>query len=90
MLGDRPVIVWRAAYDPRWPRYRATPGEVVGRAPGAGVIVKTGDSTVLLQDVQVDGRPPDIAAWPIGVRLGVDAGAMLSTLLARADRLQPR
>jgi methionyl-tRNA formyltransferase len=90
MLGDRPVIVWRAAYDPRWPRYRATPGEVVGRAAGSGVIVKTGDSTVLLQDVQMDGRPSAIAAWPIGLRLGVDAGAMLSTLLARADWLQPR
>jgi methionyl-tRNA formyltransferase len=90
MLGEQPVIIWRAAYDPRWPRYRATPGEVVGRAPGAGVIVKTGDSTVLLQDVQVDGGPPEIAAWPIGVRLGVDAGAMLSMLLARADRLQTR
>ena len=90
MLGDRPVIVWRAAYDPRWPRYRATPGEVVGRAAGSGVIVKTGDSTVLLQDVQMDGRPSGIADWPIGLRLGVDAGAMLSTLLARADWLQPR
>jgi methionyl-tRNA formyltransferase len=87
MLGDRPVIVWRAAYDPRWPMYRATPGEVVGRSPGTGVIVKTGDSTVLLQDVQVEGRPLEIAAWPIGVRLGVDAGAMLSMLLSRADRL---
>jgi methionyl-tRNA formyltransferase len=88
MLGERRVIIWRAAYDPRWPRYRATPGEVVGRSPGAGVIVKTGDSTVLLQDVQMDGGPPEIAAWPIGVRLGVDPGAMLSRLLARADRLQ--
>jgi methionyl-tRNA formyltransferase len=88
MLGDRPVIIWRAAYDPRWPLYRATPGEVVGRAPGAGVIVKTGDSTLLLQDVQVDGHPPEIAAWPIGTRLGVDAGAILGALLARADRLQ--
>ena len=90
MLGDRQVTIWRAAYDPRWPLYRATPGEVVGRSPGAGVIVKTGDSTVLLQDVQVDGGPPEIASWPIGVRLGVDPGAMLSMLLARADRLQAR
>jgi methionyl-tRNA formyltransferase len=90
MLGDRPVIIWRAAYDPRWPRYRATPGEVVGRAAGVGVIVKTGDSTVLVQDVQIDGRQRGVATWPIGVRLGVDAGAMLSTLLARADWLQPR
>ncbi|HEX6640070.1 MAG TPA: methionyl-tRNA formyltransferase [Thermoanaerobaculia bacterium] len=90
MLGEESVIIWRAAYDPRWPRYRATPGEVVGRAPGSGAIVKTGDSTVLLQDVQVEGRSPEVAAWPIGVRLGVDAGAMLSMLLARADRLQAR
>jgi hypothetical protein len=36
----------------------------------------------------VDGRPPEIAAWPIGTRLGVDAGTILGALLARADRLQ--
>ena len=54
MFGEQPVIIWRAAYDPRWPLYRATPGEVVGRSPGAGIgIMKTGDSTVLLQDVPV-------------------------------------
>lgn len=90
MIGERPVIIWRAAYDPRWPRYRATPGEVVGRSPGAGVIVKTGDSTVLVQDIQEVGRTPEVASWSIGARLGVNPAAMLSMLLARADRLQAR
>jgi methionyl-tRNA formyltransferase len=90
MFGDEPFTIWRAAYDPRWPRYRATPGDVVGRAAGVGVIVKTGDSTLLVQDVQRESRPPGIATWPIGARLGVDPAAMLTALLARADRLQPR
>lgn len=84
--GDT-VAIWRAVYDLSWPRYLATPGEVVGRTPD-GVIVKTGDSTILLTDVQIDDRPQDTPHetphWPIGTRLGIDAVAVVQTLLARA------
>jgi methionyl-tRNA formyltransferase len=69
-LGDTPVIIWRAWYEPEWPLYRATPGEVVGRERGAGVVVKTGDSTVLVQEIQIGGEPPKIPSWPLGTRLG--------------------
>jgi methionyl-tRNA formyltransferase len=84
------VVIWRAVYDLSWPRYLATPGEVVGRVP-AGVIVKTGDSTILLTNVQIGERPPETPRWPIGTRLGLglgpgvaDAATVLHMLRARA------
>jgi methionyl-tRNA formyltransferase len=82
-LGDGPVIIWRATYDQAWPRYRATPGEVVRRLPDRGVFVKTGDSTLFVDEVQLENAPCHAPAWPVGTRLGVDAGATLSALLAR-------
>jgi methionyl-tRNA formyltransferase len=70
-IGDERVIVWKAHWDPAWPLYRATPGEVVGRR-GDGVIVKTGDSTLLVREAAAPaaGRPPGVPAWPVGTRLG--------------------
>jgi methionyl-tRNA formyltransferase len=102
------VVIWRAVYERHWPRYLATPGEVVGRVPAgaapsasamptsqrrtgeqmpAGIIVKTGDSTILLTDVQSAGRPHEAPRWPIGTRLGVDAATIAQTLLARRATL---
>lgn len=67
-LGNEPVTVWRAFYDPSWPNYVATPGQVVGRHD-SGVLVKTGDSTILVESV--DGPSgPQRPTWPIGTRLG--------------------
>jgi len=69
VLGGQTVIIWRAFYDPAWPKYVATPGQVVGRdAGGAGVLVKTGDSTLLVQETEIDGAV-GAPAWPIGTRL---------------------
>lgn len=102
-IGGDPIIIWGAAYDPRWPRYRCTPGEVVGRARGesdsllgvrfagpplAGVLVKTGDSTLLLREVQMGAGAPETPRWPIGTRLGLSAGAILHDLLAQAGMRQ--
>jgi methionyl-tRNA formyltransferase len=84
---DQPATIWRASYDLDWPEYLATPGEVVGRTP-AGVFVKTGNSTVLVESVQIGGEPAHTPRWPIGTRLGVDAGAVLETLLARLNSLE--
>ena len=82
-LGDRPVVIWRATYDQSWPQYRATPGEVLHRPRSGGALVKTGDSTLLIDEIEIDGTPPAPPAWPIGTRLGIDAGAALSALLPR-------
>lgn len=69
MLGDREVTIWRALHHPGAPRYLATPGQVVGR--GDGALVKTGDSTILVQEIEVAGAGSVLPAWPIGTRLGV-------------------
>ena len=84
-VGRRTVIVWGAHYHPAWPKYLATPGQVVGMLPNVGVLVKTGDSTLLLNEVQVDGQQPEVPRWPIGTRLGSMPLAQSSPL-----RVEPR
>jgi methionyl-tRNA formyltransferase len=76
VLGEDEITVWQATYDPTWPTYKANPGQVVGREKGRGVLVKTGDSTLLLEEIQVGGQPPHRPSWRIGTRLGVDFGRL--------------
>jgi methionyl-tRNA formyltransferase len=82
-IDGKPVIVWRAYCDPAWPKYIATPGQVVGRLPEDGVLVKTGDCTLRVHEVEVGGivGPP---AWRIGTRLGD------TRVRARLPRRAPR
>jgi methionyl-tRNA formyltransferase len=87
LLCDRPVIVWRAEYDLEWPKYLATPGQIVGRSTD-GVVVKTGDSTLLLREVQTDAVTVGAPSWAIGTRLGLNPGAALPTLVARIADLE--
>lgn len=69
MSDGREVVVWRAYHDPTWPRYLATPGEVVGHR-NEGVLVKAADSLLLLTEAAVDGGTPETPRWRIGTRLG--------------------
>lgn len=79
MVGDRLVTIWRAHYEPDWPRYTARPGQVVGRSDDGAAIVKTGDSTIRVHEVQCEGEESGAPAWRIGTRLGVNPiGALLS------------
>ena len=87
LVGDKSVVVWRAAYDPSWPRYIATPGQVVGRGDD-GVVVKSGDSTLLLQEIQVQGNACERPAWPIGTRLGVNLIDVVHSLQSRVQELE--
>lgn len=73
VLDGRQITIWRALYDPDWPKYIANPGQVVGRLQD-GVIVKTGDSTLLVQEIQPAGGEPQVPTWRIGTRLGGQAG----------------
>jgi methionyl-tRNA formyltransferase len=73
-LGNETVLVWRAFFDTAWPKYIATPGCVVSRVPGKGVFVKTGDSTLLLEEIERPGGRSEVPAWPIGTRLTVSLG----------------
>jgi methionyl-tRNA formyltransferase len=88
LVDGSPVVIWRAYYDPGWPNYMATPGEVVGSAEGRGVFVKTGDSTLLVEEAQAAGGACREPSWRIGTRLGKDGAAALTALLDRLDALE--
>ena len=51
-----------------------------------GITVKTGDSTLLVQEVAVDGAEISIPDWPIGTRLQVSRSAALEERLERLER----
>ena len=70
LFGSRTLIIWQASYDPAWPKYMAVPSEVAGIMPDGGIKVKTGDSTVILNQVQFEGKenPADIRSFRIGNR----------------------
>ncbi len=89
LVAGSQLIVWRAHWDPAWPLYRATPGQVVGR-DRRGVLVKTGDSTLQLIEVQQGDETAAVPDWPIGTRLGTDVKAMLSALISRLETLEAR
>ena len=74
LLGHGTQIVWEAYYDKGWPKYIATPGEVVEVLPGKGVKVKTGDSVLLLTRVQSEGEsePEQTPKFRIGTRFGIN------------------
>ena len=87
LLGDKVTLIWRAFYNPAWPKYIATPGQVIGRSDD-GVLVKTGDSLLLVQEVQVSDRACEAPFWRIGTRLGIDVASSMQTVLARLDQLE--
>ncbi|HEY8536559.1 MAG TPA: methionyl-tRNA formyltransferase [Vicinamibacterales bacterium] len=89
MWNDHEVTVWRARYDPSWPRYLAIPGAIVGREAD-GVRVKTGDSTIVLTEVQIAGRERQTPRWAVGTRLGLDLQQTIHALLDRIARLEAR
>lgn len=91
LFNNRVLIIWRAFYDPSWPTYLGTPGQVVGRRRGEGVLVKTADSTLLLQEAQFEGDEVEHAPdWPIGTRLGINLMQYLCLLENRMASLQPK
>lgn len=76
LLDGRLLIVWEAQYSPEWPKYIATPGEVLRNVPGVGVRVKTGDSTIVLKAVQCDGNgPEELPKFRIGTRFDQAIGS---------------
>jgi methionyl-tRNA formyltransferase len=87
LLADKVTLIWRAFYNPAWPKYIATPGQVIGRSHD-GVLVKTGDSLLLVQEVQVSDRACERPSWRIGTRLGIDLASSMRTVLARLDQLE--
>ena len=70
-LDGTEIVIWRAFFDPASPRYRAIPGQVVGRS-GDGMLVKTGDSTLLVQEIEMGGTGAVAPDWQLGTRLDVN------------------
>lgn len=87
LIGDRVAIIWRVAYDASLPKYIATPGQIVGRNVD-GAIIKTGDSTLLIQEVQIEDGISEKPSWPIGTRLGINLTSLIRTLLGRIENLE--
>jgi hypothetical protein len=79
--------VWRAHYEPSWTKYRATSGEVIGRRSD-GVLIKTGDSLLLLQEIETSHGFAEVPKWRIGTRLGVNYQAAMSALIERINMLE--
>lgn len=70
-LQGRPLVIWQAEYDLDWPKYLATPGEVVGHTVDRCVRVKTGDSTIVLRSLQLEDEDEvGVPGFRIGTRLG--------------------
>jgi methionyl-tRNA formyltransferase len=86
-LGHTEVIVWSAMYDESWPKYIATPGQVSGYS-GDGAIVKTGDSTLVLREVQIEHLSCQKPSWRIGTRLGIDVVSALHAMQTRIHDLE--
>lgn len=63
-MGDRRLIVWKAAACDV-PDYRGPVGQVIGRTP-SGVLVKAGDSAILVEEIQFDGEPVSVPRMPVG------------------------
>ena len=82
-----PVILWTASYQLSWPKYRGTPGQVVGQNKD-GCLVKTGDSTVLIREVQIGSQTPQKPMWSIGTRLGLNTKGDIQSILHRICQLE--
>lgn len=77
-IGGRVLRVWSARPDPEPRRYAGRiPGAVAEVRRGQGVVVLTGDGSLLLERVQLAGEPA-ANAWDVlsslAVRLGLAAG----------------
>jgi hypothetical protein len=88
LLRGRPTIIWKAYYEPGWPNYLATPGQIVGYISGEGAVVKTGDSTLLIREIQSEQGAVEMPRWPIGTRLGLNPFDSLQTMQQRIEGLE--
>ena len=89
-LDGRTLTIWKASYEPSWPTYRATPGEVVGVTTGTGVRVKTADSTIMLEVVQFENEPEFPPDFAIGTRFISSLSEQVQNLTQEVKLLRER
>jgi len=83
MLDGEEIVVGRAKAISDAPDYMGVPGEIVGMN-AEGIVVKTGDSTILL----MEASPPTRARFRIGQRFGENTAQMLRDLLRRIESIE--
>lgn len=88
VLGQSELIIWKAYYDPIWPKYVGAPGQIIGRFQEEGVLIKTGDSMLLLQTAQTEGQPIETPKWRIGTRLGINLQTFLTQVQSELEKLR--
>lgn len=88
VFNQRIVKIWKAVYNPDRPEYMATPGQIVGRIAGRGVMVKTGDSVLELISVETNEEGVFVPGWPVGTRLGLKPATDLKSLITRVEKLE--
>ena len=84
LMNDKLVTVQKVSMIENAPRYIGTPGEIVGKE-GQYLIVKTGDSTVRLEEYELSSK---MAPPLIGHRFGIDVAGNLLSLMARVSELE--
>ena len=84
MLDGYEVVVKKASLIDCAVNYIGTPGEIVG-TQGNNVIVKTGDSTLLLKSLS---PPPTIEKFRIGYRFGPNLLDVIQELKQRVNELE--
>jgi len=90
LLDSKVLSIWKASYDLTWPKYIATPGEVVGIAKNRGIKVKTGDSTIVVESVQFkdQNKSEIIPQFKIGTRLGSNVVKTLKQLQSQITEIR--
>lgn len=70
MLGTDTLIIWKSTYNPDWPKYRAIPGAIVGLEEDDGLRVKTGDSSIIMNEYEFATRQQNqhLRSFRIGMR----------------------
>jgi len=88
IVDNTMVVITAAEFDPQRPAYIATCGQVVQRIRNKGVLVKTGDSTILITRVVVGDSDPVIPNFAIGTRCGLNLHTSFLELQERVRRLE--
>lgn len=87
-IDGQALTIWKTSMISNAPSYIGVPGEVVGRNPD-GVIVKTGDSTLMIREVSF---PPDVKKivpqFRNGTRLGINYFEYIKSLENRIQTLE--
>lgn len=89
-LGSEKVIVWKAEMLD-YQAFISTPGEIIRRINNVGVVVKTGDTAILIKEVSIaDNEEHIIPNFRLGNRLGIHVHEKIFELEEKIKELEKR